>query len=98
VQEPPNTSPQSSNIDWSRLIQHLDQGKCVAMPTETVYGLAARIDRPEGIKAIFNLKERPSFDPLIVHVSSFKQAREQVTEWLPLADFIARSFSSHRDS
>jgi L-threonylcarbamoyladenylate synthase len=92
VQEPPNTSPQSSNIDWSRLIQHLDQGKCVAMPTETVYGLAARIDRPEGIKAIFNLKERPSFDPLIVHVSSFKQAREQVTEWLPLADFIARSF------
>lgn len=62
------------------------------MPTETVYGLAARIDRPDGIQAIFKLKERPSFDPLIVHVSSFKQAREQVTDWSPLADFVARNF------
>ena len=74
------------------MAEHLERGKCVAMPTETVYGLAARIDRPEGIHSIFRLKERPSFDPLIVHVASFKQAREQVANWPPLADFIARTF------
>ncbi len=48
-------------------------GEVVAIPTETVYGLAARIDRPDAIKNIFLLKERPLFDPLIVHVARFSQ-------------------------
>ena len=46
----------------------LERGEAVAVPTETVYGLAARIDRTESIEKIFRLKERPFFDPLIVHI------------------------------
>jgi L-threonylcarbamoyladenylate synthase len=70
----------------------LKDGDVVAMPTETVYGLAASIDSEAGLKKIFVLKERPYFDPLIVHVSSFEQAKQVTREFPPLADFLARWF------
>lgn len=44
-------------------------GEVVALPTETVYGLAADAFNPEAVAKVFAAKERPSFDPLIVHVS-----------------------------
>ncbi|MES2963718.1 MAG: Sua5/YciO/YrdC/YwlC family protein, partial [Bdellovibrionota bacterium] len=56
----------------------LRSGGVVAIPTETVYGLAASIESEEGLRKIFSTKERPFFDPLIVHVSSFKQAQSVV--------------------
>jgi L-threonylcarbamoyladenylate synthase len=46
------------------------------VPTETVYGLAARADREAAVAAIFRAKGRPDFNPLIVHVSSLPMARE----------------------
>ena len=46
----------------------LREGRLVAVPTETVYGLAARADRPEAVAAIYRAKGRPDFNPLIVHV------------------------------
>ncbi len=45
-------------------------GEIVALPTETVYGLAADALNPEAVAKVFAAKERPSFDPLIVHISS----------------------------
>lgn len=42
----------------------------VAIPTETVYGLAARIDRPDALEKVFTLKNRPKENPLIVHLAS----------------------------
>ena len=62
------------------------------MPTETVYGLAARIDSPEAIKKIFSVKARPFFDPLIVHVASIAQAKTCTTDWSDLSEFLAQSF------
>lgn len=47
----------------------------VAVPTETVYGLAARADRDESVAAIYRAKGRPSFNPLIVHVADIESAR-----------------------
>ena len=47
----------------------------VAVPTETVYGLAARADRDEAVAAIYRAKGRPSFNPLIVHVADLEAAR-----------------------
>jgi L-threonylcarbamoyladenylate synthase len=47
----------------------LDAGEVVALPTETVYGLAADALNPDAVAKIFAAKERPTFDPLIVHVS-----------------------------
>ena len=48
----------------------LADGEPVALPTETVYGLAAGALRPEAVVKIFEAKERPFFDPLIVHLPS----------------------------
>lgn len=56
--------------------QVLNDGGVVAIPTETVYGLACRIDHPEAIRRVFTLKGRPSDNPLIVHVHSIEQALE----------------------
>ena len=51
-----------------RAVALLQAGEPVALPTETVYGLAADATRPEAAAAIFHAKDRPSFDPLIVHL------------------------------
>ena len=48
----------------------LRAGEIVALPTETVYGLAADAFNPEAVAKVFSAKERPSFDPLIVHIAS----------------------------
>jgi L-threonylcarbamoyladenylate synthase len=52
----------------------LREGGLVALPTETVYGLAARADSAEAIAAIYRTKGRPDFNPLIVHVASLEDA------------------------
>ncbi len=58
----------SSSIEKAKSL--LEQGQLVAIPTETVYGLAANaLDRTAVIE-IFNAKQRPSFDPLIVHIGN----------------------------
>jgi L-threonylcarbamoyladenylate synthase len=48
----------------------LADGEVVALPTETVYGLAGNAFNPAAVAKIFAAKERPSFDPLIVHIGS----------------------------
>ncbi len=69
------------DTDLKRAIHEILVGHPVALPTETVYGLAARIDNPQSIKSIFELKQRPFFDPLIVHVGSIEQAKSVVSWW-----------------
>lgn len=59
----------------TRAAQILRDGGLVAVPTETVYGLAARADSNEAVARIYEVKGRPSFNPLIVHVASLDQAR-----------------------
>ena len=54
--------------------ERLRAGGLVALPTETVYGLAARADNESAVAAIYRAKGRPDFNPLIVHVSSLAQA------------------------
>lgn len=53
----------------------LTEGGLVAVPTETVYGLAARADSPEAVARIYTAKGRPSFNPLIVHVAGIAAAQ-----------------------
>lgn len=79
-------------LSLDQAVQRLQAGDVVAMPTETVYGLAARIDLDEGIRKIFSTKKRPFFDPLIVHVSSKVMAYPLTTDWSPMADFLAEHF------
>jgi len=72
------------------IIDILKDGGVVGMPTETVYGLAASIESTKGIDSIFSTKERPFFDPLIVHVCSIEQAKKYTKNWNELADKIAK--------
>ncbi|MCY4645068.1 MAG: L-threonylcarbamoyladenylate synthase [Bacteriovoracales bacterium] len=64
----------------------------VAVPTETVYGLAAPVSDLVGIKRIFELKGRPLFNPLIVHVDSLDMAKRYAKNWSHLHDSFASSF------
>lgn len=57
-----------------RAARLLEQGALVAVPTETVYGLAARADRAEAVAEIYRAKGRPEFNPLIVHVLDLADA------------------------
>ncbi len=78
--------------DIARARDLLAAGDVVAIPTETVYGLAASIESEAALRKVFALKGRPFFDPLIVHAHSIKQAQSLVREWPPVADFLARFF------
>ena len=84
--------PLLDSTELLKAAELLKNGNVVAIPTETVYGLAASIDSDKGLHKIFATKERPFFDPLIVHVASFEQARAVTREFPPLADFLARWF------
>lgn len=57
-------------IDVEQAARLLEQGELVAIPTETVYGLAANALNAQACARIFEVKNRPSFDPLIVHLAA----------------------------
>jgi L-threonylcarbamoyladenylate synthase len=65
-----------SNIELAA--KYIQEGKLVAFPTETVYGLGANAYNPLAVAKIFELKERPSFDPLIIHIASLAQLEKLV--------------------
>ncbi len=78
--------------DLSKAVELLNQGKLVAIPTETVYGLAANALNPEAVLSIFKAKNRPTFDPLIVHVASIDAAQNHVAQLNEKAMALANAF------
>lgn len=70
----------------------LEKGQLVAIPTETVYGLAGNALDPMAVAAIFETKNRPSFDPLIIHVSSLGKAESFSTEFPKALRLLAEAF------
>ncbi|MBS2213080.1 threonylcarbamoyl-AMP synthase [Carboxylicivirga mesophila] len=66
----------TNNIETAA--KYIQEGKLVAFPTETVYGLGANGLNPMAVAKIFELKERPSFDPLILHIASLDQLKELI--------------------
>lgn len=69
----------------------LKAGELVAMPTETVYGLAADASNGEAVARLYEAKGRPRFNPLIAHVAGPVMARREV-EWPDLAERLATRF------
>jgi L-threonylcarbamoyladenylate synthase len=69
----------------------LGEGLPVAIPTETVYGLAADATNPDAISRIYEMKGRPRFNPLICHVADFAMAEAHVT-FDPLSRQLAEAF------
>ena len=74
--------------DAARIIA---DGGLVAMPTETVYGLAADATIDKAVARIFEAKSRPQFNPLIIHVASLDMAKRYV-EFSPLAEKLGHTF------
>lgn len=71
---------------------YIQQGELVAFPTETVYGLGASALNPQAVKKVYQVKGRPSDNPLIVHVTSFEQVKEYIQESHPLAEVLVQTF------
>ncbi len=78
--------------DIARCAALLRAGELVAMPTETVYGLAANALDENAVAKIFEAKGRPQDNPLIVHVAEASQARLLVKEWTFTAQRLATAF------
>ena len=70
----------------------LNSGGIVGIPTETVYGLGASIFNVNALKQIYQLKERPSTNPLIVHIANYEQLQSVVKEFPEKAEALTRAF------
>jgi len=70
----------------------LRAGEIVALPTETVYGLAANALEEKAVAKIFQIKGRPANNPVIVHVASVEMARRCTNGWPSSADKLGRAF------
>jgi L-threonylcarbamoyladenylate synthase len=75
-----------------RAAELLRAGEVVALPTETVYGLAANALDARAVAKIYEAKGRPAHNPIIVHVASVEMARRCVADWPEQADKLAGAF------
>lgn len=98
-EEPPGPSSERGEWPGGVNLQALDEsvallraGAAVVLPTETVYGLAAQAYCPQAVARIFELKQRPADNPLIVHVASEAQLHEWAAEMTPLGRQLAAHF------
>jgi L-threonylcarbamoyladenylate synthase len=87
--EPELVAPTAQGL--ARAVGALRAGDIVALPTETVYGLAARADSEDGVAAIYRAKGRPDFNPLIVHVADVAAAT-RLAELDARAQALAQAF------
>ena len=76
----------------SRAAELLRAGEVVALPTETVYGLAANAFDEKAVAKIFQIKGRPACNPVIVHVAGIEMAKRCVNRWPDNADRLAKAF------
>jgi L-threonylcarbamoyladenylate synthase len=75
-----------------RAAELLRAGEVVALPTETVYGLAANAFDEKAVAKIFQIKGRPANNPVIVHVASVEMGKRCVNDWPGSADRLAKAF------
>lgn len=78
--------------DIAAAAEYLQAGELVAIPTETVYGLAANALNEDAVLKIYAAKNRPQFNPLIMHVASFEQAKQYIQDVSVEAEQLAAAF------
>jgi len=79
-------------VSLEQAIAALKNGEVVAIPTETVYGLAADATNDSALKKIFSTKQRPADHPLIVHIAGVAQVPDWVTDFPETAQKLAQAF------
>ncbi len=88
----PTHTPALFDAAVKRATELLRAGEVVALPTETVYGLAANALDEKAVAKIFRIKDRPANNPIIVHIASVEMAKRCVTAWPNPAGKLARAF------
>lgn len=88
----PSHTPELFAAAVAQAVALLRAGEVVALPTETVYGLAANALDPAAVHRIFEVKGRPADNPVIVHVAGMDLARRCAATWPRVADRLARAF------
>lgn len=78
--------------DIDLVVKLLKEGQLVGIPTETVYGLAGNALDENALTQIFKVKNRPTFDPLIVHTNSFEKVHDFVLDMPKKAHVLAKHF------
>lgn len=73
-------------------VEVLRSGGLVAFPTETVYGLGADATQAEAVERIYEVKGRPTTNPIIVHVADIERARRYAAQWPEAAQKLAEQF------
>lgn len=79
-------------VNLNQAIAKLQAGEVVAIPTETVYGLAADATNESALRQIYAIKQRPANNPLIVHIGDIAQVSNWAATFLPLAQKLANAF------
>jgi L-threonylcarbamoyladenylate synthase len=85
-------TPELFAVAVARARERLRAGELVALPTETVYGLAANALNANAVARIYDVKGRPARNPIIVHVADVEMAKRCVAGWPALAEKLAKSF------
>jgi L-threonylcarbamoyladenylate synthase len=88
----PTHTPELFRAAAARAAELLRAGQVVALPTETVYGLAANALNARAVARIYEAKGRPAHNPIIVHVGSVAMAKRCVARWPASAQRLARAF------
>ena len=88
----PTHSPELFQAAVQRAAALLRAGEVMALPTETVYGLAASALDAHAVRRIFEIKGRPAHNPIIVHVANIDMAKRCVANWPLLAGRLAKAF------
>ncbi|WP_290792042.1 L-threonylcarbamoyladenylate synthase [Flavihumibacter sp. UBA7668] len=83
----------SIGVDLEKAANLLRAGELVAIPTETVYGLAANALQDEAVIKIYQVKNRPQFNPLILHFANYQQLQACGLDLPPSAQKLAARFS-----
>ena len=88
----PTHTPALFQSAVKRAAEMLRAGEVVALPTETVYGLAGNALDSQAVSRIFQIKGRPADNPIIVHVATDEMSRSCVAHWPSVAEKLARAF------
>ena len=79
-------------VNLDEAVARLRNGEVVAIPTETVYGLAADASNDAALRQVYAIKQRPADNPLIVHIADADQVPDWAAEFPPLAQKLAQAF------
>ncbi|MEK9913061.1 MAG: L-threonylcarbamoyladenylate synthase, partial [Flavobacteriaceae bacterium] len=79
-------------VSIEEAVDFLKRDKVVAIPTETVYGLAANAFSETAVSQVFKTKGRPSYNPLIVHIADYERLTDLVSSFPENAKILADKF------